>query len=69
MDWMDVVRYLIVPAGSAVVVWELWTGKALSRNWNVLAVRSERPGAYWANVLVQIAALVLLLVITNSPAG
>lgn len=66
---MDAVRYLIVPAGSAVVVWELWSGKALSRNWSVLAVRAERPGAYWANVAVQIVALVLLLVMANNAAG
>lgn len=66
---MDAVRYLIVPAGGAVVVWELWTGKALSRNWSVLAVRAERPGAYWANVAVQTVALVLLLVMANNAAG
>lgn len=65
MEWYDLLRYLVAPAAGAVVTWELWTGKALNRNWDVVALKAEKPVSYWLNVVLQCVAVVLMLVILN----
>lgn len=65
MNLGDFIRYVLAPATGAVVLWELWTGKALSRYWDVIAVRAEQPFSYWANVIFHCVIIVLLLVLAG----
>ena len=63
METGDIFRYLIAPAAGAVILWELWTGKALNRNWDIVALRAEKPASYWANVVIQCVAVVAALLL------
>jgi len=63
MELGDFFRYLIAPAAGAVILWELWTGKALNRGWDVIANRAEKPGLFWLNIVVQVVAVAGALVL------
>ena len=65
MNWFDFIRYVIVPLSVGVIGWELWSGKALSRGWSVIAVREEKPFLYWLNIAIQCVAVVAILVLVG----
>jgi hypothetical protein len=65
MNWFDFIRYIIVPISVAIIGWQLWSGKALSRGWSVVALRSEKPVRYWLNIAIQCVAVVAILVLVG----
>lgn len=65
MDLGDIFRYIIAPASGAVILWELWSGKALNRGWSVIALRAEKPVWYWVNITIQCVAVAGILILLN----
>ena len=65
MSWFDFIRYVIVPLSIGVIGWQLWSGKAMSRGWRVVAVRSEKPFLYWLNIAIQCVAVAAIVVIVS----
>jgi hypothetical protein len=69
----DIFGDIVVTAMAGIVLYQIISGKVLTRSWQVWATRDEQPGRYWFAIVVQsiiVSILIGLLIyahFTNRP--
>jgi hypothetical protein len=61
----DKLTFLIAGLIVTLILWQLWTGKVLGRDWRVAATRRDQPYWYWFTILGQCVILAIFLLLDN----
>lgn len=62
-DLFDSVEMVFAVFFAAAILWQLWTGKAVGRDWRVKTDRRDQPGKYWIMIFLQCAVFAVIFVI------